>query len=117
MTHHDLVARIYAAYNRQDADALLELVDEDVDWPDGPDGPGRLHGRAELRAYWLRQWADTHTRDDVAGIDTPAPDRIVVRIDQVVRTPSGTELSAGSFEHRYRLAADGLVARLDIRRL
>jgi len=26
-----------------------------VDWPNGMEG-GRVHGHAEVRAYWTRQW-------------------------------------------------------------
>jgi len=54
-TNKERLLAAYAAYNRQDGAALLALVSEDVDWPDGS---ARLHGKAELRAYWTRQWAD-----------------------------------------------------------
>jgi len=56
-TNKERLLPAYAAYNRQDREALLALVSEDVDWPDGS---ARLHGKAELRAYWTRQWAARH---------------------------------------------------------
>ena len=34
MTSEELIEQVYAAYNRQDADALLAFVSENVDWPD-----------------------------------------------------------------------------------
>jgi hypothetical protein len=34
-TNKERLLTAYAAYNRQDSEALLALVSEDVDWPDG----------------------------------------------------------------------------------
>ncbi len=52
---------MYAAYNARDADGLLALVTDDVDWPDGP---LRMHGKDALRDYWTRQWQRVHTHDE-----------------------------------------------------
>ncbi|WP_052682116.1 nuclear transport factor 2 family protein [Saccharothrix sp. ST-888] len=57
-----LLAR--AAYNSQDADVLLELVSDDVEWPN--DSTGRLHGKAEVRARWTEQWSRTRPHDEPA---------------------------------------------------
>ena len=103
----------YAAYNRQDGAALLALVSEDVDWPDGS---ARLHGKAELQAYWTRQWAMTRTHDEPVEITDLSPDRSVVRVRQVVRTLDGTKISEGSFDHLYRFQG-GLIERMDIQNL
>jgi hypothetical protein len=113
MTNEELIEQVYAAYNRQDADALLAFVSEDVDWPDGQ---ARLHGKQGLRAYWTRQWAKTRTRDEVLAIATPMPNRSIVRIGQVVRALTGAVISTGTFEHDY-LIENRLIMRLDIRRL
>ena len=113
VTNEKLIVQAYAAYNRQDTDALLAFVSEDVDWPDGQ---ARLHGKQELRTYWTRQWAETRTRDEVLGIATPMANRSIVRIGQVVRTLTGAVISTGTFEHDY-LIEDGLIMRLNIRRL
>jgi ketosteroid isomerase-like protein len=110
LTTKERLLAAYAAYNRQDSDALLALVSEDVDWPDGS---ARLHGKAELRAYWTRQWEVTRTHDEPVEITDLAPDRSVVRIHQVVRTLDGTKISEGSFVHVHRLKG-GLIARMDI---
>ena len=110
LTNRALLLEAYAAYNRRDSDALLALVSEDVDWPDGS---ARLHGKAELRAYWTHQWAVTRTHDEPVEITDLAPDRNVVRIRQVVRALDGTKISEGSFAHVHRFKG-GLMARLDI---
>src|SRR5271165_4224262 len=79
-TNKERLLAAYEAYNRQDSDTLRALVSEDVDWPDGS---ARLHGKAELRAYWTRQWAMTRTHEPVEITDL-SPDRSVVRVRQVV---------------------------------
>jgi len=53
---NELLTAAYAAFNRRDIDAVLELMSPDVDWPNGMEG-GRVHGHREVRAYWTRQWA------------------------------------------------------------
>ena len=62
--HWDLLLCAYAAYDAQDVDALMALVSDDVDWPDGPGGAGRLHGKEQVRAYWEEQWTRTRTHDE-----------------------------------------------------
>ena len=110
----DLLRRAYGAYNAQDADGLLALVADDVDWPDG--GVGRLHGRAAVRAYWLDQWTRTRTHDEPLGFEDAGDGRTTVRLHQVVRALDGSVISAGDFVYRFRIE-DGLIRRLDIERL
>ena len=109
-TNKERLLTAYAAYNRQDSEALLALVSEDVDWPDGS---ARLHGKAELRAYWTRQWAVTRTHDEPVKITDLAPDQSVVRISQVVRALDGTKISEGTLDHVHRFR-NGLIAHMDI---
>ncbi len=107
----DLLRRAYAAYNAQDAAALAELVGDDVDWPDG--GDGRLHGRAEVHAYWTEQWTRTRTHDEPLDFDDVDDGRSAVRIRQVVRALDGSLVSTGDFLHLLRVDG-GLIRRLDI---
>jgi hypothetical protein len=109
-TNKERLLAAYAAYNRQDSETLLALVSEDVDWPDSS---ARLHGKAELRAYWTCQWAVTRTHDEPGEITDLSLDRSRVRIRQVVRALDGTTISEGSFEHLYRFRG-GLIVRMDI---
>jgi hypothetical protein len=112
-TEKERLLAVHAAYNRQDGAALLALLSEDVGWPDGN---ARLHGKAELRAYWTRQWAMTRTQDERVEITDLSPDRSVVRIRQVVRALDATKISEGSFDHLYRFQG-GLIERMDIQNL
>jgi hypothetical protein len=106
LTNRELLLEAYAAYNRRDSDALLALVSEDVYWPDGS---ARLHGKAEVRAYWTRQWAVTRTHDEPVEITELGSNRSVVRIRQVVRALDGSTISEGSFDHVYQPPKRGCV--------
>jgi hypothetical protein len=108
-TNKERLLAAYAPYNRQDSQALLDLVSEDVDWPDS----SARHGKAGLRAYWTRQRAVTRTHDESGEITDLSLDRSGVRIHQVVRALDGTTISEGSFEHLYRFRG-GLIVRMDI---
>jgi len=110
LTNRELLLAAYAACNRRYSDALLALVSEDVNWPDCSD---RLHGEAEVRAYWTRQGAVKRTHDEPVRITDLSLDRSIVRISQVVRTLEGTTISEGSFDHVYRIEG-GLIVRMDI---
>lgn len=103
---------MYAAYNNRDAEGLLALLTDDVDWPDGP---ARLHGKDTLRDYWLRQWAIIHTRDEPSNPVDLHGGRIAICVDQTVSTPDGSLVSTGRFLHVFQIR-DGLAARLDIER-
>ncbi|AGZ42888.1 nuclear transport factor 2 family protein [Actinoplanes friuliensis] len=107
----DLVRRMYAAYNNQNAEELLTLLTDDVDWPDGP---ARLRGKDALRNYWQRQWISTRTHDEPGDPVDLGDGRIAVRINQTVRRPDGSPVSTGRFLHVFEIR-DGLAARLDIK--
>ena len=110
MTHRELLANAYAAYNRRDVDGLLELLTDDVNWPNGD---ARLVGKAAVRQYWLDQFTDTRTHDEpVRFVDLP-PDRIAVHIDQTVTDRHGRVLSRGAYRYRFAVRG-GLISRLDI---
>jgi hypothetical protein len=110
MTHRDLLENAYAAYNRRDVDGLLELLTEDVDWPDGD---ARLVGRAAVRRYWLDQFTQTRTRDEPVRFVALSPDRTAVHIDQTVQDRHGRVLSRGAFRYSFTVRG-GLISRLDV---
>ena len=112
--HRELLLRAYAAYNRQDAEGLLALVGDDVDWPDG--GAGRLHGKEEVRAYWTEQWSRTRTHDEPVAFGEDRDGRTAVHIRQVMRSLDGTVMSEGQYLHLHRIDGERIV-RLDIEAL
>jgi acyl-CoA thioester hydrolase len=108
-----LLTQAYEAFNARDIDTALELMHEDVDWPNGMEG-GRVRGRDAVREYWTRQFTQIDSRvtpHQITVEDGGA--RARVDVHQVVRTPDGEPLSDGRVAHVYALR-DGLVERMDI---
>jgi hypothetical protein len=112
-SRHELLANVYAAFNRREIDAVLALMRADVDWPNGMEG-GRVHGHDEVRAYWTRQWSmiDPHV-EPVSMLDDEAGNT-VVDVRQVVRDLSAKVLKDQIVQHVYSFR-DGLIERMDIR--
>ena len=108
----DLLRRAYAAFNARDVDAVLALMQPDVDWPNGWEG-GRVHGRAAVRAYWTRQVAAIDGRVEPLSFADAGEGRVTVEVHQVVRDPDGALLSDGRVRHTYEIEG-GLVRRMEI---
>jgi len=106
------VTGAYDAFNRRDVEAALSAMTEDVEWANGWEG-GHVRGRAAVRDYWRRQWAEIDPR--VTPVDMALDDdgRVIVEVQQEVRDRDGTVVAAGRVRHAYRLQ-DGLVSRFDI---
>ena len=59
---------MYAAFNARDIESVLATLHPDVDWANGMDG-GRVLGRADVRAYWTRQFEVIDPRVEPVGFD------------------------------------------------
>jgi hypothetical protein len=109
----DLLTKAYAAFNRRDIDAVLALMQPDVDWPNGLEG-GRVHGHDEVRAYWTRQWAALNPRVEPVRMEDDEAGKTVVDVHQVVRDLSGNILVDQIVQHVYSIP-NGLIERMEIR--
>ena len=107
-----LLRDVYAAFNRRDVDAVLAVMDADVDWPNAFEG-GRVMGRENVRAYWTRQFAQIDPRVEPLGMMTLDDGRVSVAVHQVVRALGGSVLADHEVKHVYTLR-DGLIARMDV---
>jgi ketosteroid isomerase-like protein len=109
----ELLKGIYDRFNARDMEAVLAAMHEDVTWANGMEG-GHVHGREEVRKYWMRQWAmiDPHV-EPVEFAKDPGGE-MVVEVHQVVRDLNGILLADQMVGHVFRIE-DGLVKRFDIR--
>jgi ketosteroid isomerase-like protein len=98
--HRETLMNLYRAFNQRDIDGVLEHLAPGVDWPNGWEG-GRVHGRAEVRDYWTRQWAVINPRVEPLDIVTAADGKVRVRVDQLVRSVDGKILDNKQVEHVY----------------
>lgn len=110
----ELLLAAYKAFNARDIDAVLLLMQPDVDWPNGMEG-GRVHGHGEVRAYWTRQFTMLHPHVEPVHF-TPEDNWIAVDVHQVVHDLSGNVLVDEMVQHVY-LIKEGLIERMDIRRV
>ncbi len=114
LTPREVLVQTYRAFNARDIDAVLAVMDPDVDWPNGMEG-GRVRGHGAVRDYWTRQWQVIDPTVDPLGFTTDDAGRTVVGVHQVVRDPAGTILADQVVEHVYEFR-DGLIASMEIRK-
>jgi hypothetical protein len=108
----DMLRAMYAAFNARDIDAVLAQMTDDVDWPNAWEG-GRLAGRAAVREYWTRQWAEIEGTVEPIELTERPDGTVAVRVHQVVRSPDGKLLDDREVVHVYAFRGD-LVARMDV---
>ena len=108
----EILTQAYAAFNARDVDAVLALMQPDVDWPNGMEG-GRVLGHANVRAYWLHQFTVVNPRVDPVGFHTDEQGRCVVNVHQVVRDLAGKILLDHAVFHAYSFR-DGLIEHMEI---
>jgi len=117
----ELITRLYACFNARDIDGVLAALADDVAWANGMEG-GHVHGHAELRDYWTRQWAVVSPHVEPLAVTRAEDGSIVVEVRQSVRDLDGNPLidqQHGLLRdkivgHVFHLR-DGKIVRFDIR--
>ncbi len=108
-----LIAQAYAAFNRRDIDGALTLMSEDVSWPKASEG-GRVVGKEEIRAYWMRQWQEFDPHVEPLEVLDREGGRTEVKVHQLVKSLGGEVLFDGEVWHIYTVA-NGLIERMDLK--
>src|SRR5215471_10096061 len=93
-----LVEEAYSAFNRRDIDRALALMTQDVSWPKASEG-GKVVGKEEIRAYWIRQWREFDPHVEPLAISEEDGGRIRVRVHQLVKSVQGDILSDSEVLH------------------
>ena len=108
-----LIAQAYSAFNRRDIDGALELMSETVSWPKASEG-GRVIGKQEIRAYWIRQWKEFDPYVEPLEVIQREAAISEVRVHQIVKSLSGEVLSDTEVWHVFTIA-NGLIERMDLK--
>lgn len=108
-----LMAQAYSAFNRRDIDGALALMSETVSWPKASEG-GRVVGKQDIRAYWMRQWAEFDPYVEVIQVIDREAGKADVKVHQLVKNLKGDVLSDTELWHVYTIA-NGLIERMDIK--
>jgi ketosteroid isomerase-like protein len=106
-----VLRRAYEAFNRRDVDAVLSMLDPEVEWPNMLDGV-TAHGRGAVREYWERQFTQIDSHVDPVAFVTDG-DAVVVQVQQVVRDRQGVVVREGRVAHRYTFRGQ-LIARMQV---
>ena len=110
--HEQLIRDLYASFNARDIEAVIALLDPDVDWPNAWEG-GRLHGHDAVRDYWTRQFAA------IDGRVEPHRDRRARRRHRHGHRPPDGARPDGQLQddrmvtHTYTFR-DGRIVRMDV---
>jgi hypothetical protein len=107
-----LIAAAYSAFNQRNIDRALALMSESVSWPRASEG-GRVIGKAEIRAYWGRQWQEFDPHVEPMEVIDRGAGKVDVRVHQLVKSLAGDVLSDSDVWHFY-VIADGLIERMDL---
>ncbi len=84
-----IIEQAYAAFNKRDIDGALALMTQDVSWPKASEG-GKVIGKAEIRAYWTRQWREFD----------PHVEPLAITEEAGARSASGCTKSSRAFKER-----------------
>jgi len=108
-----LIAQAYSAFNQRNVDGALALMSENVSWPKASDG-GRVVGKAEIRAYWTRQWQEFDPHVEPIKVIDREGGKTEVKVRQLVKSLGGDVLSDSEVWHVYTIA-NGLIERMDLK--
>lgn len=110
----EIIARAYAAFNARDIDTVLSLMQPQVSWPNGWEG-GYVHGHAEVRDYWTRQWQELNPSVQPLSVKQRPDGRVEVEVQQTVKDLQGQVLFDGRVIHLYTFER-GKVAHMEIQK-
>jgi hypothetical protein len=108
---HQLLTKLYAAFNARDIDRCLAGMQPDVIWANGMEG-GNVYGHEAVRDYWTRQWKLVNPRVDPQSFRSEGS-RVTISVHQVVRALDGTVIVDQMVKHVFTFE-DGLIKIFEI---
>lgn len=111
-SYHHLLKQAYNSFNKRDIDAVLLLMDEHVEWPNGWEG-GYVYGHDEVRHYWTRQWKEINPTVTPVSFTERENGQVEILVHQLVKDLQGNVLLDGRVKHIYTLE-NGKIKRMEI---
>jgi hypothetical protein len=108
----EMILEAYAAFNRRDIPAVLDLLDKDVEWPNGMEG-GTEHGHAAVQDYWTRQWKILDPNVRPLKIKKISENEYDVTVKQVVKNSEG-EILVDQIIHHLHEFKNNLIVKMTI---
>ena len=107
-----LIRQACSAFNKRDIDGALALMTQDASWPKASAG-GRIAGKEEIRAYWIRKWAEFDPHVEPLAMTGEDGGQTRVRVRQLVKSLEGDILSDGEVLHVF-IVRSGLIAAMEL---
>jgi len=111
-SYSNLITQAYDAFNSRDINGALQLMHQDVHWPNGWEG-GYVEGHEAVREYWTRQWKEIEPFVNPLSIQERSDGRLDVEVKQVAKDKQGNTLFDGIIHHVF-LVTDGLISSMEI---
>ncbi|MFL9483176.1 nuclear transport factor 2 family protein [Chitinophagaceae bacterium LWZ2-11] len=111
--HESLIKKAYAAFNARNLEAVVQLMQPDVQWPNGWEG-GYVQGQDAVREYWTRQWIAIDPHVEPVSFEETIDNLIIVRVNQTIKDLQGNILNDNMVTHVYTIK-NALIARMEIR--
>lgn len=110
--YQPLISKAYAAFNARNIDAVLEIMDAEVHWPNGWEG-GYVQGHDEVKNYWIRQWKELDPNVEPIAFKEKQDGQIEVEVHQIAKDLNGNVLFDGIVKHIYTIK-NGLIKNMEI---
>ncbi len=110
--YQDIIRKAYTAFNARDIDAVLTIMDPEVNWPNGWEG-GYVKGHDEVRDYWTRQWKELDPNVEPVAFKEKQNGQIEVEVHQIAKDLKGNILFDGIVRHIYTIG-NGLIKNMEI---
>jgi len=102
-----LVRSAYQAFNRRDIDAVLALLDPEVEWPNVAEA-SVLHGHQAIRDYWEDQFRRGDPHVEPTSFRWQG-ETLVVTVHQIIRDRQGNQIRDGYVIHTYTFRGEQIV--------
>lgn len=107
----DFFRGLYETFNRRDIETTLAAMADDVVWANGMEG-GFVYGRAAVREYWTRQFAQVSSQVTPLKIETEG-EKTIIAVHQIVKDLDGNLLFDTQVTHIFQFEND-LIKRFEI---
>ena len=111
MNTNSFFETLYKNFNDRKIESVIANMTEDVKWANGMEG-GFVHGREEVRTYWVKQFKQLNSRVKPLKIETDN-DTVKIKVHQVVHDLNGNLLSDNIVDHIFHMQGEQ-VAEFDI---
>lgn len=109
---HEIIKKLYKAFNQRNIDGVLAYFHLDVQWPNGWEG-GYVFGHNGVRDYWTRQWRELDPKVEPVNISDLPDGRIAVDVHLVAKDMAGNLLADSMLKHVYTFD-EGMVRTMNI---